>query len=305
MKNRIISFLVFVKHKLLYENKVSPAIYRFLCKIHILQPYMIIWMDGGICSQMHQYLLGRYYAEKGMNVAYDTRFYRFNGLDKDFKFERKFEFQEMWPNLPIKIASDGMLKYYEKVLKVKRNGMHFPLTVEPPKYFEGYYFFDDEKEYAQLFGRFFSTSECSHLDKLNVFNNRGGVKCAVHVRRGDLAKMDDCFYGKVTLGYFQKAMAYIRSKFQGVSFFFFSDELDWVEQHLIQYCDEGEYELMKGNKAWEDLSLMAHCDCFISSQGSAGKVAAMMNGKGLLIIPNDPHDLKWKERYENVLVIDN
>lgn len=174
MKNKILAFLVFIKHKLLYENKVSPAIYRFLCKIHILQPYMIIWMDGGICSQMHQYLLGRYYAENGMNVAYDTRFYRFNGLDKNFKLERKFEFQEMWPNLPIKIASDEMLKYYEKVLVVKRDGMHFPLAVEPPQYFNGYYFFDDNRYYGGLFRQFYTARTCSQPLALNVISKWGG-----------------------------------------------------------------------------------------------------------------------------------
>lgn len=128
----------------------------------------------------------------------------------------------------------------------------------------------------------------------------GGVKCAVHVRRGDLANMDDYFYGKVTMGYFSKAMDYIRSHYSDVKFFFFSDELDWVEQNLLGIVGDSPCELMRGNKAWEDLCLMAHCDCFISSQGSAGKKAAMMNGKGLLVIPNDPHDLPWKERYQNV-----
>ncbi|MBQ8958950.1 MAG: hypothetical protein IJ057_10735 [Bacteroidales bacterium] len=174
-KSFIRAALVFVKHKLLYENKLSPAIYRLLCRLRLMKPYMVIWVDGGICSQMHQYLLGRYYAEKGMNVAYDTRFYRFNGRDKDFKFERKFEFREMWPGLPMKIAPDELLKYYEKVFPVTRNGMHFPLQVEPPKYFGGYYFFDDEKEYAQLFSRCFSISGCCALGKLSIVNKwRGG-----------------------------------------------------------------------------------------------------------------------------------
>lgn len=86
--------------------------------------------------------------------------------------------------------------------------------------------------------------------------------------------------------------------------FFFSDELDWVEQNLLGMVGDSSYELMWGNKAWEDLCLMAYCDCFISSQGSAGKVAAMMNGKGLLIVGNDPHDAIWKERYDNTVVID-
>lgn len=305
MKQKIHRIFSAVKHKLLYENKMSPIVYRFLCKIHVFKPYMIIWVDGGICSQMHQYLLGRYYAEQGMNIAYDTRFYRFNGLDKNFKFERKFEFQEMWPNLPIKIASDEMLKYYEKVLAVKRNGMHFPLVVEPPQYFWGYYFFDDNLYYGNLFRKYYSVQCCSHPQASMKMSEWAGVKCAVHVRRGDLANMDDCFYGKVTADYFSQAMDYVRFHYDNVKFFFFSDELDWVEQNLLEMVGNSPYELMWGNKAWEDLCLMASCDCFISSQGSAGKVAAMMNGKGLLIISNDPHEAVWKDRYDNTVVIEN
>ena len=125
------------------------------------------------------------------------------------------------------------------------------------------------------------------------------------MRRGDLANMDDYFYGKVTLDYFRRAMDYVRSVFDNVRFYFFSDELDWVEKNLIQFCRDGEYELMKGNKAWEDMALMAHCDCVISSQGSGGKAAALINGKGLLVISDDPHDAVWKERYNHTIVIEN
>jgi len=261
-------------------------------------------VDGGICSQMHQYLLGRYYAEKGMNVAYDLGWYVRNGMDNNGIFERKFEFTEMWPDLPFKAASNEMVTFYGRVFNVHRNGMHFPLQVVPPKYFGGYYFFDDENEYAQMFGRYFSMKN-ENCILLNSINKWGGVKCGVHVRRGDLAKMDDYFYGVVTKNYFFNAIDYVKLHFDDVKFFFFSDELDWVEQNLLEDVDNCPFELMRGNKAWEDLVLMAHCDCFISSQGSMGKVAALMNGKGLLIIPNDPHDLKWKGRYDNVMVIDN
>lgn len=117
--------------------------------------------------------------------------------------------------------------------------------------------------------------------------------------------MNDSFYGKVTENYFRNAIAYVKERNSDVNFFFFSDEMDWVEQNLLDYCGGACFEMVKGNKAYEDLSLMALCDIFVSSQGSAGKVAAMINGKGLLIISDDPHDRVWKERYDNVMVIGN
>ena len=305
MKRKIRHIFHVIKCFLLYENKVTPWIYLRLCKLHIVKPYVLIYVDGGIRSQMHQYLLGRYYAEKGMNVAYDLGWYKRNGMDNNGIFERKFEFCEMWPNLPFEIATDEKVTFYNRVFPVKREGMHFPLEVNAPKYFGGYYRFDDEKAYGVLFKKYFSLDKCRPVEKSGLITNGEGIKCAVHVRRGDLANMDDYFYGKVTLDYFRRAMDYVRSVFDNVRFYFFSDELDWVEKNLIQFCRDGEYELMKGNKAWEDMALMAHCDCVISSQGSGGKAAALINGKGLLVISDDPHDAVWKERYNHTVVIEN
>ena len=284
IKRRIRHVLHVIKCKLLYENRVVPALYKLLCKMRLIQPYMVFYVDGGICSQMHQYLLGRYYAELGIPVAYDLGWYRRNGMDNNHIFERKFEFCEMWPKHEFEKASDGKVGFYSRVFPVRRQGMHFPLEVKPPKYFGGYYFFDDNEYYGTLFRRVFALDHCSVSDKTVLISQMGEVKCAVHVRRGDLANMDDVFYGKVTLDYFSKAMTIIKERFANVKFYFFSDELEWVERNLLSYCNGSPYELMRGNKAWEDLCLMAHCDCFISSQGSAGKVAALMNGKGLLIV---------------------
>ena len=279
--------------------------YRGLCKLHFVKPYIVIYVDGGICSQMHQYLLGYHYAEKGMNVAYDLGWYKRNGMDNNGVFERRFEFCEMWPNHSFEEASAKKVAFYSRVFRVKRDGMRFPLEVVPPQYFGGYYFFDNDGYYGDLYGKVFPVAQCATSNKLIEIKKHVGVKCAVHVRRGDLANMDDCFYGKVTLEYFSKAMDYIRFHFTDVKFFFFSDELDWVERHLLVLCGDNPYELMYDNKAWEDLCLMAHCDCFISSQGSAGKVAAMMNGKGLLIVGDDQHDTIWEKRYDNTIVIEN
>ena len=173
MREKIRHVLHIIKCKLLYENEIIPALYKFLCKIHLIKPHMIVYVDGGICSQMHQYLLGRYYAEKGMHVAYDLGWYARNGMDNNGVFERRFEFAEMWPALPFKAASGEMVTFYSRVFRVRCNGMHFPLQVEPPKYFGGYYFFDDEYEYAQLFRRYFLLQNSS-FKKLNMLTNWGG-----------------------------------------------------------------------------------------------------------------------------------
>ena len=181
--------------------------------------------------------------------------------------------------------------------------MHFPLEIAPPAYLHGYYTFDDNNLYRSIFQKYFTLDKLVQTSKSKSVDGWEGTRCALHVRRGDLAKMDDCFYGKVSVDYFQKAIVYVGSEFDRIKFFIFSDGFDWVEEELAPFYSSYPHELVKGNLAYEDLVLMARCDCFIASQGSAGKFAAMINGKGLLIVGSDPHDTIWKDRYPNTFIL--
>lgn len=105
LMKRIRHILHVVKCKMLYENRVTPFLYKLGCKLRLFKPCIIVYVDGGICSQMHQYLLGRYYAERGYRVAYDIGWYDRNGKDNDGIHSRIFEFPELWPDLPLEIAS--------------------------------------------------------------------------------------------------------------------------------------------------------------------------------------------------------
>ena len=65
--------------------KILSAIFQamdiVLCKLHLKRPVVVIFMDGGICSQMLVYLHGQYYAESGVDVYYDTRWFDVCGKD--------------------------------------------------------------------------------------------------------------------------------------------------------------------------------------------------------------------------------
>ena len=104
----------------------------------------------------------------------------------------------------------------------------------------------------------------------------------IHVRRGDLAKGDNPVYGGVTDGYFLRAIEFCNKKFAPKKYIFFSDEPDWVEQNICSHLTQS-YEIMRGNKAWEDLWLLAHCPVIVASQGSFGGVAARLNPDAVLI----------------------
>ena len=43
-------------------------IYKYLLNRGLLRTKIVVLMDGGICSQMHQYLLGNLYRKRGFSV---------------------------------------------------------------------------------------------------------------------------------------------------------------------------------------------------------------------------------------------
>ena len=75
---------------------------------------------------MHQYLIGQYYAEAGMEVINNLSWYRRNGLDKDGLHPRLFEIRKLWPNLNYLVAGKNT-HFYSRHFSVQKDGMYFPL----------------------------------------------------------------------------------------------------------------------------------------------------------------------------------
>ena len=46
----------------------KKSLYRKAVKHRLIAPQVIVLMDGGVCSQMHQYLLGRIFENGGHKV---------------------------------------------------------------------------------------------------------------------------------------------------------------------------------------------------------------------------------------------
>ena len=67
---------------------------------------IILRMDGGICSQISFWALGKFYAESGFQVKFDMSWFIKNGLDTDGKFARNFDFCKLFPELKIRAAKN-------------------------------------------------------------------------------------------------------------------------------------------------------------------------------------------------------
>lgn len=92
----------------------KKSLYRKAVKHRLIAPQVIVLMDGGVCSQMHQYLLGRIFENGGHKVLYDLSFFEEWGTDMDYQFVRNFDLLKAFPYLKVKSASKLALSVYKK-----------------------------------------------------------------------------------------------------------------------------------------------------------------------------------------------
>lgn len=299
-------------------KKWKRSIYKRLLKYGIVSPKVVLLLDGGICSQMHQYLLGQLYKERGYKVAYDLSFYDEWGLDKDNKFVRNFDLLKAFPYLKMQAASPleiGVYKqkyYYVGNNTTARIADFSFLDKTPPIYLGGYYLLPPEI-YLSAFRSLFKMSS-GVLDKENIHicNEIDSKSCsvAVHVRRGDL-KVEQYDYGTPpTMDYFKNAVNYFKGKFESPFFYFFSDEPDWVVDELVPYLQilGEEYRVVSINgsdRGYMDLYLIAHCKHQIASKGTLGKYGALLedNPEKIVVLCDDKLEYRWKELLQNTVFL--
>lgn len=300
-------------------KKWQRSFYKKMIKYHILSPKVIVMMDGGICSQMYQYLLGEIFRKKGYKIYYDLSFYEEWGSDIDCKFVRNYDILKLFPYLKVNKASKPLTtiykqKYYESGNALEDTNDYSFLEKKPPLYLGGYYKLPTNIWIPNFKSTFKILPEI--LDKPNqqIYSEIKQCPCpvAVHVRRGDL-KIERPVYGKpASLEYFQSAISYIQNNCTIKPFFyFFSDEPDWIYNELIPYSKLHLMENCKvvdinsSDKGYMDLILIAQCTHQITSKGSLGKYGALLNDNNnkIVVLCNDGTSDRWKERFYNPVLL--
>lgn len=298
--------------------KWQRSIYKRLLKYGVISPKVVLLLDGGVCSQMYQYLLGHLYKEHGYKVAYDLSFYDEWGLDKDYKFVRNFDLLKAFPYLKMQKASQLEISMYkQKYYYVGNNttariaDFSF-LEKKPPIYLGGYYLLPPEIYLSAFRSLFRMSPNILDDENLRICNEIDSKTCsvAVHVRRGDL-KVEQYDYGMPpTMEYFKNAVAYFKRKFETPFFYFFSDESDWVTDELIPYLQMSDKECKVVNingsdRGYMDLYLIAHCKHQIASKGTLGKYGALLrdNPEKIVVLCNDKLEYRWKELLQNTVFL--
>lgn len=292
-------------------------IYRYLIDWEIIRPKIIVMMDGGICSQMHQYLLGYLYVKAGFSVCYDLAFYKEWGADINNEYVRNFDILKAFPYLDFAVASDYEINIYKRKYfyggndgAIRTNDFSF-LDFVPPVYLGGYYHFPSLK-WLEAFQSLYKLSD-GVLDDVNreksdeIAAHPNSV--AVHVRRGDLREEVSSYGAPASLDYFMKAILFLKKKLHEPYFYFFSDEPEWVRVELLpklSIADSAEVVDINGSdKGYMDLYLIAHCKHQVTTKGTLGKFGALLadTPDKYVILCNDMTQQYWKILFQNPIFL--
>lgn len=293
-------------------SKLKNDIYEYLLNKGLVQSKIVVMMDGGVCSQMHQYLLGTLYLKKGFSVCYDLTFYKEWGLDINNEYVRNFDILKAFPYLKLKKASDVEINMYKKKYyyggndgAIRTTDISF-LSLKPPVYLGGYYHFPS-KEWLETFKSLYRMVD-------GVLDNINEVKCheigahvdsvGVHVRRGDLKDEVSSYGVPASLDYFINAVKFFRKKLREPYFYFFSDEPQWVKENLLPKLDIKDYsevvDINGSDRGYMDLYLLAHCKHQITTKGTLGKFGALLTDSPdkYVVLYNDETQQYWRMLFE-------
>lgn len=306
----IISRLVYYTQRIFDSSRYIVGL--CLIKLGCLDRFVLIRMDGGICSQMHFYMIGTIFRNKGYLVKYELEWYKSDGMDMNGLFVRNFDLTKAFHNLDFHQASKFELFFYKSFEFWNDYFGSTPYRYEeipPPAYLTGYYR-DPSGLYADLpniFAMDYSVLNPDSLQVLDMIKSKGN-SVAVHVRRGDLSVYNSAYGNPVDDNYFNKAIEYIESKVRHAFFFFFSDEPDWVRRKLITRLKiQDNYFIVDVNGSdtgYMDLYLIASCKHHITSKGSLGKYGAFLAQSDTILLYDDESQREvWEGQHPNIVFI--
>lgn len=290
-------------------------IYKILTKSNLISSKVVVLMDGGVCSQMNQYLLGQCYSKKGLLVYYDMSFFEEWGSDLNYRFVRNFDLLKAFPYLSLKKASKTMIRVYKSKYSIIGNNTEGNRSLEDysflqcksPLYLGGYYQLPPNLFLEAFHSYFKLVPEALNAPNRELCDEIRNKSCtiAVHVRRGDL-KNEVFSYGKpATLEYFQCAIRFFQERMPDSYFYFFSDEPDWVAEELtVKLPLESNFEIVNLNgsdRGYMDLYLIAYCKHQITSKGTLGKYGALLMDcpEKYVVLCDDITEYGWKELLQN------
>ncbi|MBL0355779.1 MAG: alpha-1,2-fucosyltransferase [Chitinophagaceae bacterium] len=254
---------------------------------------VIVHISAGLGNQMFQYALYHTFIDKGLPAKIELSAYSTKGE------RRKYELEKVFGVKPL-VASVIELEYLKVISKVK-----FKLFDQPYKethqdfgtwndkvriiqsgYLNGYwqsekYFIDIQDKIRKLF-TFPALTDSNNQGMLKLIQENNAV--SIHIRRSDYLENENWAMG---LGYYQKAIALMKTKFANALFIVFSDDINWAKKNFTG----ADYKFVDFNTdmdSYKDMQLMSQCNHHIIANSSFSWWGAWLNpGRDKVVVAPD------------------
>lgn len=275
---------------------------------------IITQISGGLGNQLFQYAAG-----KALALYHNTDL-KLDYHSTEVDTLRGFQLDAF--NFSLDFANEAEKKRYQKI-GITNRFINILIPASKQYYYkEPFFHFDTDffkhpldcylKGYWQS-EKYFSAYRSSLLNdfvlKSEKVNNvvhfeeeiQKSASVAVHIRRGDYAnKAALDYHGILTEAYYKKAIEFTKRKIDNPSFYFFSDDIDYVKKYFNQencFFVSGSVS----NTHFEDLYLMSKCQNNIIANSSFSWWGAWLNNNPDKIViapgkwfnngPSDTQDL--------------
>lgn len=255
---------------------------------------IITKLKGGLGNQMFQYAAGLTVASKNNEelkidvTGYDDsryvnantpRQYRLQALNLSCGIATREEVAKA--RNPFGIFSKAFRYFIQRVLKKHHVDYDPSFFKGTHKYIEGY--FQSEKNFLVIeekvrkeftFKKEFESE--IFLAEENKIDKTKSV--SVHIRRGDYVSdfKTNIAHGVCSREYYERAIALVRTKIENPTFYFFSDDIEWVKKEFGEH-PEFKYVSNPGLEDYEELMLMASCAHNIIANSSFSWWGAYLN----------------------------
>lgn len=163
-------------------------------------------------------------------------------------------------------------------------------------YVDGYFQSEDyfKKYRAELLDQFRPNYEPEeeYLKVLDEIKKCTAV--AVHVRRTDFKK-DNCkFHYLLDEDYYKKAIIEMKNRVENPVFFWFSDDMKWVKEHIGEEDDFRYVNIKTTHGDIDDMMLMKNCSHIITANSTFSWWAAWLNEheNAIRIVPKKPYGME-------------
>lgn len=255
---------------------------------------IIVRITGGLGNQLFQYAAGfALSARLGVALKLDLSAYAQEGM-RQFQLDRFHTTvhpateQETAPFTKLSLVQRAYYRlwppYRRPVYKQPGFGYdpNFTKALDG-RYLKGYWqswkFFEPVS--AQLRNQYQLHNEHTREVAAFAVSLRERETVSVHIRRGDYNNPEAlAYHGMLSAAYYNEALQIIKAMYPNAEILFFSDDIEWVREHVQTDLPHDFITGVRTRTALEDFHLMQYCRHHIIANSSFSWWAAWLNPAG-------------------------